>query len=409
MGIASISKPRAAPRIAAISSCVWQEPRVQPAKVDPLGIKTMNISTLKTPAFLVDLPQLRTNAEKMLARAKQQGVKFRPHVKTHKVAQLARIQHGGSVGPITVSTLAEAHVFAKAGFTDITYAVPMAEAKLNEAFELTALGVRLNLLLDGVEGAIAVERFAKVQNIRANVFLKVDCGYHRAGVDPTQDSSVQLAKFLADSPHIDFLGVLTHAGHSYAATSVQEIRSIAAAERDILVSFADKAAKAGAVCREISAGSTPTCSHAENWQDVTEIRPGNYIFFDKFQADIGSCALDDCSVSVLTRVISHHPERNQFLVDAGALALSKDAGATHLGREVGYGAVIGYPDLFVESLSQEHGIIRDRRGDKKNGLKVGSLLKIIPNHSCLSAALFETFHVVENGKLIDKWQPARGW
>src|SRR5436305_424195 len=160
----------------------------------PLSIQhsTFNISlsSLSTPAFLVDRNIVEQNCARMREKARASGVAFRPHVKTHKTIEIGRMQHGGALGPITVSTLAEAEFFADAGFKDITYAVPIAPEKLDRAAALARKIETLNLLLDSTSALQALE----AQKQQFDVFLKVDCGYHRAGVDPDSDASVRLAK-----------------------------------------------------------------------------------------------------------------------------------------------------------------------------------------------------------------------
>src|SRR5881394_3923124 len=170
----------------------------------------MNIAT---PAFLVDRSIVAGNCARMRERARASGVAFRPHAKTHKTVEIARMQHGGGIGPITVSTMAEAEFFAEAGFRDITYAVPIAPEKLPRAAALATRIERLNILLDSFDALQAVERAGTV----FDAFLKVDCGYHRAGVDPNDPDSVRLATAMAQSPAVHFQGLLTHAGHSYHA------------------------------------------------------------------------------------------------------------------------------------------------------------------------------------------------
>ncbi|HKO58351.1 MAG TPA: alanine racemase [Thermoanaerobaculia bacterium] len=355
-----------------------------------------------TPAFIVDRKRLQRNCERMREKAASSGVTFRPHVKTHKVAQIGRMQHGGGFGPITVSTLAEAEHFADAGFRDITYAVPIAPEKLPRAAALAARVERLNILLDSYDALRAVESFGTL----FDVFLKIDCGYHRAGVEIHHPDSLRLALDIARSPMIRFRGLLTHAGHSYNARDLEEVRRIAAQEAAVLTRFRALDAELADVTRSI--GSTPTASIVERFAECDEVRPGNYVFYDAFQATLGSCALDDVAVSVLTTVVGSYPERRALIVDAGALALSKDVGPDHLDPAFGFGIVC---DLDLEplpmkliALSQEHGKIAT-----ETTLPVGTRLRIIPNHSCLTAAMYETYQIVDGQRIVDQWRPARGW
>ena len=132
-------------------------------------------------------------------------------------------------------------------------------------------------------------------------------------------------------------------------------------------------------------------------------------FFDKFQADIGSCKTEDVAATVLTTVASHYPDHNQILIDAGALALSKDPGADHLDNDMVFGGVKNHPHLKIFSMAQEHGLITSNDPLDFEKYPVGSLLRIIPNHSCLTAALFPNYYVVEGDQVIDEWTPMRGW
>jgi D-serine deaminase-like pyridoxal phosphate-dependent protein len=310
---------------------------------------------------------------------------------------------------ITVSTLAEARSYQNSGFQDITYAFPITANKLDEAADLTRNLKIFSILLDQPQTSAAVKAYAREHDISFNVFLKVDCGYHRAGVDPSKTESVGLARNLADSKFIRFKGILTHAGHSYHCHNPEEVIEIAKQERDVMVQFARRLQEDGITCETVSIGSTPTAVHSPGWQGIDEIRPGNYVFFDKFQNDIGSCQTGEVAATVLTTVVAHYPDHNQMLIDAGALALSKDPGADHLGNELAYGGVRGHPALRLFSISQEHGLLTADDPIVFSKFPVGSLLQIIPNHSCLTAALFPEYHVVENNRVIDCWIPMRGW
>jgi hypothetical protein len=232
----------------------------------------------------------------MRAKALASGVAFRPHVKTHKTIEIARMQHGGAIGPITVSTIAEAEFFADAGFRDITYAVPIAPEKLPRAAALAARIERLNILIDSETALRAVEAFHAANGLVFDIFLKVDCGYHRAGVDPNDPDSVRLAIAIANSPAVHFQGLLTHAGHSYNARDVEEIRRIAAEEIESLSRFR---ALIGMDELTRSIGSTPTTAIADTFADTDEVRPGNYVFFDAFQSTLRTCTRDEVAVSVL--------------------------------------------------------------------------------------------------------------
>ena len=357
---------------------------------------------LSTPAFLVDRSIVEQNCAHMRDKARASGVAFRPHAKTHKTVEIARMQHGGAIGPITVSTMVEGEFFADAGFRDITYAVPIAPDKLPRAAALARRVERLNVLIDSFDVLRAVESLGPV----FDAFLKVDCGYHRAGVDPNDPDSVRLAMAMSRSPAIHFQGLLTHAGHSYHARDIDEIRRVAAEETAALTRFRALLDGLGDVARSV--GSTPTAAVVERFVDCDEVRPGNYVFFDAFQAAIGSCRAEDVAVSVLATVIGSYPERHEAIVDAGALALSKDLGPDHIDPQFGYGVVCDLalrplPARLV-ALSQEHGKL-----STSQPLPVGTRVRIVPNHSCLTAAMYDRYHVLEQGRVVAEWRPVRGW
>ncbi len=370
---------------------------------------------LSTPVALVDRDRVEANTTAMSERVARLGARLRPHVKTHKCVEAARLQVRGHFGGLTVSTLAEARFFGEAGFRDVTYAVPIAPARLDEAMAIASKLDELNLLVDHVDTLEALEAVSLSNRVISSAFLKVDCGYHRAGVDPESDDSVMLALRMHDAPHVRFRGILTHAGHSYLGKTPEEIREVGEQERQVMVRFADKLARAGAPPAEVSIGSTPTLSLCESLDGISEARPGNYVFYDRFQAAVGSCTLDDVALSVLVSVTGHYPERNELLIDAGALAFSKDEGPTHIDPDCGFGAILSVGDgrlletFTLASLSQEHGKIRSDAPIPYDQFPVGSKLRIVPNHSCLSAALFDRYHVTRGDDVVDEWRPVRGW
>jgi D-serine deaminase-like pyridoxal phosphate-dependent protein len=372
----------------------------------------MKLSELMTPCALVDLDRLEANAAAMAERAHRLGVRLRPHVKTHKCVEAARVQVEGHFGGIAVSTLAEARGFAAAGFRDITYAVPIAPQKLDEVIDIAARIDRLAVLVDHVATIRAIEEAAISHSTVVPVWLKLDCGLHRAGVEPTGDHAIALARRLARSSQIDFRGVLTHAGQSYRSTNRDQAAAAASEERSVTLAFVERLADEGVEVPEVSIGSTPTMTAAHRLDGVDEIRPGNYLFFDVFQATIGSCELADVAFSVLATVISADPEQRRAVVDAGALALSKDAGPTHVDPDCGFGRIVAVedqhplPGLRLASLSQEHGVVT---GPGTAALRPGTRLRILPNHSCLAAACFDRYDILRDTEVIDEWRPLRGW
>lgn len=349
----------------------------------------------------------------MSLRATKLGVQLRPHIKTHKCIEIARMQTEGHLGAITVSTLAEARAFAAHGFDDITYAVPIDPGKFNEAVELVRQGTKLSLLTDDAEIPARLNDAACKAGVKFDVFLKVDCGYHRCGVDPNGPEALQIPRLIANSSHLRFAGILTHAGHSYNACSREQLLTIAHQERDVMVGCARRLESEGVRVPVITIGSTPTITQIDDLTGIHEVRPGNYIFFDGFQATLGSCSFDDCALTVLASVIHRSRALKKIVIDAGAIALSKDRGPVDLDPASGYGHVLDLEandlGLRIHSVSQEHGQVKvddDRLLDR---LSVGTRVRVLANHSCLTAAQYDCYHVFENGHITDRWQIHRGW
>ena len=373
----------------------------------------MDIETIKTPALLLDIQRVRDNAERISNLAKRNGVRLRPHVKTHKCVEVAKIQTDGHDGAVTVSTLAEARAFGSSGFSDITYAVPIERGKFDDAIDILRGGVKLNLLTADAETSRALDDAAGQAGVTFDVFVKIDCGYHRVGVEPHTKEAIEIPRMIADSRNLNFAGILTHAGHSYNAKSRDEIAAIARHERDVMIEHAERLRAAGIEVPTVSIGSTPSITHVDHLEGIDEIRPGNYIFFDAFQATLGSCGFEDTALTVLTAVTHKDHTRRRLVVDAGAIALSKDRGPVELDPSCGYGRVLDLEGretgLRVASLSQEHGQIEAGEIGTFDSLRVGDRLRILANHSCLTAAQHSHFNVIENGEVVDRWEIRRGW
>jgi D-serine deaminase-like pyridoxal phosphate-dependent protein len=373
----------------------------------------MNLHTIKTPALVLDIERVRRNAEAMSARIRRLGASLRPHVKTHKCVEVARIQTAGHAGGVTVSTLAEARAFAAHGFRDITYAVPVEPGKFEEACELSKGCERLALITDDPATPARLDEAARRAGVTLDLFLKVDCGYHRCGVEPDTPEALDIPRLIQGARALRFAGILTHAGHSYHARSREELMSIARHERDVMVELAARLRRGGVDVPVVSVGSTPTATHYDHLEGVDEARPGNYIFFDAFQATLGSCAFEDCALTVLAAVVHRDRARRRVVLDAGAVALSKDRGPVEFDPSCGYGRVLDLEGnelgLRVVALSQEHGEVSVEDDGLLERLPVGARLRVLANHSCLSAAQHSHYNVLEAGRLVDRWEIQRGW
>jgi D-serine deaminase-like pyridoxal phosphate-dependent protein len=359
---------------------------------------------VETPALLLRRDVMERNLKHMADRAKRLGVALRPHIKTHKCLELGRRQEAYGASGVTVSTLFEAEAFTRGGFSDLTWAFPLDRTHIPHVQRI-AEQTTLRVILDDLETAKAVH------GTGLHVWLKVDCGYHRAGVDPSSRYALDVARELGAERGITFDGILSHSGHAYRTRNKDEAAQIAEQERQVMAWFAELLRKDGLPVRGVSVGSTPAMAAVKDLTGVTEARPGNYIFYDRTMVLIGCCEPRDVAVSVLATVVSHQPGASHFVVDAGALSLSKDLGPTHLGLEPAFGDVKGHPELTVASVSQEHGLIRAAAPAAIEGkFKVGDRIEIIPNHSCLTEAHFDEYIVIEGegDRMIDRWHIERG-
>jgi D-serine deaminase-like pyridoxal phosphate-dependent protein len=375
---------------------------------------------LPTPNFLVHESIIQNNCERMKQRSIEYNLHLRPHVKTHKTIQGVLLQTHSQDRRIVVSTVSEA-IFYSNEINDILYAVPITtEEKLNRILELNSKKNSIvHIEIDSREGFELLKQYCDKVEFKFSVFVSLDCGQHREGLDPNSIKSYELVKEICEYKYCSFAGLYTHGGHSYSSMDLNNTMSIGEIEASTAHTFAmNLKLKYGIETPVVSIGSTPTCSLLLNWDYlkhkyhlVNEIHPGNYIFYDNMMMQMGNCKQEDIAVSVLTSVIGRSSERNTIMVDAGALALSKDLGVKDVRTgEYTYGSVKNEPNMIVTTLTQEMGIIKCLDTDTFNRHALGSQLEILPNHSCLSAALFPYYTVIDSDYQVkDKWIPDRGW
>jgi D-serine deaminase-like pyridoxal phosphate-dependent protein len=376
-----------------------------------------------TPFAVVDVHKVLRNVERLARRAERLGVVLRPHVKTAKSLDVAALLRNGDGAPcpVTVSTLAEAEAFADGGYTDLTYAVGIAPHKLPRVLALSRRGVRLRVLLDSRAQAEAVADAARRAGLAIPAQIEIDCDGHRGGLRAEDPALLDIGRVLHEAGCLD--GVLTHAGESYFATTPEARRRAAERERDAAVTAAGRLRAAGLPVAVVSVGSTPTAHAAEDLTGVTELRAGNYVFFDLVMAGLGVCRLDDLALSVVVTVIGHRPELGRILTDGGWMAMSRDRGTARQARDQGYGLVTGLdgtpvPGLVMTDASQEHGTLTARDGAALPDLPLGTRLRILPNHACATAAQHHGYHVVDSSRphehdgapeAVAYWPRVTGW
>jgi D-serine deaminase-like pyridoxal phosphate-dependent protein len=356
----------------------------------------MMLEDLETPAVVVDLDVLEANVRRMAERARETGVRLRPHGKTHKIPELGRLQLAAGATGISLAKVGEAEVFVAEGFEDVFLAYPIVGAAKARRLLPLADRARLAIGADSIEGAASVGEVFHAAGRRIDVLLKVDCGYHRVGVAP--EKAAETARRLADLPGIALRGVFTHAGHAYHAGSRDEVEAIARAEGKILVGAAEAVRAEGLAVTEVSVGSTPTARVAMAVGGVTECRPGNYVYHDASQVSLGTCAIEDCAMTVIATVISV-PAADRAVLDCGSKTLSSDALRPRPG---GHGWILGRTSR-IESLSEEHGVVRVEPGET---FRVGCKVRVLPNHACVVSNLHDRVVLARGNRVEGEWSVA---
>lgn len=375
-----------------------------------------SIKALTTPALLLKFGRVRRNIARLQSHLNSLGVTLRPHLKTSKCAEVARMVMPTAAGPATVSTLREAEQFAAAGVRDLLYAVGIGPDKLPRVVALRKAGVDLSIILDSLDQARAVVASCQESKTRIPALIEIDADDQRAGLRADDPRVIEIGRVLVQGG-AELRGVMSHSGGSYGQAGADALYTAAEAERSAAVSAAAALRSADLPCSVVSVGSTPTAHFARDLSGVTEVRAGVFVFFDLVMAGLGVCTIDDIAMSVLATVIGHQSAKGWILIDAGWTALSQDRGTAHQALDQGYGLVCDitgapYPDLIVTRVNQEHGILSLRPGSTASlpDIPIGSRVRILPNHACATAAQFDRYHVLdETDRVTDMWQRFSGW
>ncbi len=355
------------------------------------------------PTLVVDKEICLRNIERMAAKARENNMRFRPHFKTHQSAKIGEWYKLFGVEAITVSSVSMAEYFAAAGWSDITIAFPVNILEIQNINRLAA-NIHLNLLVENQE----VAKFL-VQNIKnqTGIYLKIDTGYNRTGILSSRTGTIDtIIDTLSANKKLVFKGFLSHTGHTYQARSTNEIFS---RHYDALLKMKSLKQKYSASFPsvEISLGDTPSCSVCSNFDEVDEIRPGNFVFYDLMMQNLGVCQFEDIAVKMVCPVVAKHLSRNEIVIYGGAVHLSKESIININGKRM-FGRIIIHknetktlldPMNYVSSVSQEHGILKVEQSQFKN-FQIGDLVEIIPVHSCLTANLAKKYLSTEGEEIL---------
>lgn len=379
----------------------------------------MRLDDLSTPCLLVEKARLERNLARMQEGADVNDAALRPHIKTHKSVEIARRQAARGVEAITVAKPGEAEVFVDADFKDVRLAYPVVGREKHERLLDLMEWARISFCVDTPEGAEQASDFYAAHDQTAEVLLEIDVGHGRCGVPWSDErAAVDLARRIEELPGLKLAGILTHAGQAYHGPKEGEepdeaLCRVAAAERDRMLAVAARLREAGVEAAapgtfEISIGSTPTMSQFENAERegfrVTEIRPGNYVFYDAMQTRLGSAHLEDCALTVLTTVVSKQRDAS------GTERLYLDAGKKVMTTDTGYGtgdyglllynasAMRPMPHARIVSLSEEHGWV-EVSGEATFG--VGDRVRLVPNHACVTVSTQDEMHLVDGEDVVE--------
>ncbi len=355
---------------------------------------------LDTPSMLVDETLMEQNISEMQALANSFGAQLRPHIKTHKTPQIALRQISHGARGITCAKLGEAEVMVEAGVEDVLMAYPVVtELKINRLLALMERA-RMIVALDSLDAAEALSAAMSKHDRSLDVYVEVNTGQNRAGLI-AGDDAVKLALDIARMPSLDVIGIMTHEGQTHTLPA-DKIAEGARAAGEKLVATAEAIRRAGLPISEVSVGSTPSSMYTPSVGDITEMRPGTYVFRDTTGFLYGLYGPDRCAARVLATVVSH-PAKDRMIVDAGSKTLALDKSHGH----PGHGYIIGHPGSIIDRLSEEHGVVVIPEDDP--GFTIGQRVEIIPNHICPSVNLLDELNIVRDGQVIDVWPiAARG-
>jgi len=362
----------------------------------------MELIGITSPTLILDRKRCLENIRLMFDKAKRSDVIFRPHFKTHQSAEVGQWFRDAGTEAISVSSVRMAYYFANHGWNDITIAFPVNIREINKVNNLAGK-IRLNILIVNREMISFLEKNLKYP---VGIFLKIDAGYHRTGVPAEDIQEIQATIDQLDGfDQLEFSGFLVHSGHTYKTSSAREILKIHNNTVIKLVNLRDQITH-GKNEVLLSLGDTPACSLVDGFEKIDEIRPGNFVFFDLMQYQLGSCSPDQIAVCLAAPVVAKHSDRDEIIVYGGAVHLSKEF-ITLSSGERSYGSIVqigdqGWGDFekdcYVSGLSQEHGIIHTTK-DLMDSTEIGDLLGIIPVHSCLTANLMKGYLTLEGEEI----------
>lgn len=353
------------------------------------------VEELDTPALVVDLDILEKNLREMSEYCSRHGLSLRPHIKTHKIPDIARMQVRSGAQGITVAKLGEAELMARSGFDDLLIAYPVVgQAKLERLGALSKK-IRVRVSTDSMEVARGISAAARSAGTSVGLLAEMDAGLRRCGVQSV-DELVSLSTGMTGLPHIEFLGFMFFPGQirSSPPDQVPVLQSIDARLKEAQ----DRLHRSGIELRVVSGGSTPTAYQSHEMKTVTEIRPGTYVFNDMNTASIGAVGLDHCALTVHVTVVSL-AVKGRAIVDGGSKTFSSDL--LRGGEGSGFGYLPEHPEVALEAMSEEHGHLNIEAS--RHAFRIGERLRFVPNHVCTTVNMHNEIWGARGDEIVEHW------
>lgn len=368
-----------------------------------------DITQVFTPAFVVDLDIVERNCTKFLQFYNKKNIKLRPHMKTHKTLEIGKLMTGGSKRGIAVSTLKEAEFYADGGFDDIFFASPVILNRIPRLKKLIDRVDQFHVMVDNETG-LKVLLENPLDNRKWSIFVAIDTGYGREGLAWNSQATVDFVRRILQAGNtMELKAFYSHCGNSYESSNETMIAAVASEAVNHMMFAVTRIKEETTWKGDLwGIGSTPTCSKPPDCiEQMREVHPGNYVFNDFMQVNIGSCLMSDVAGKVITSIVSHKKEKNLLLIDCGFTGLTVQSNGE---LPQGFCHIQGHPNLKLIGMTQELGKVTSIEGEldfEKH--PVGSKLTFVPFHSCATAAMYPFYWMHRNGKIVAKYEPCRGF
>lgn len=360
------------------------------------------------PTLLINKDIAKQNIHRMAVKSGLNNVELVPHFKTHQSRLIGSWFKEDTLEMLTVSSVSMAEYFADDGWRHITIAFPVNILEISKIANLAAR-VQLTLLVTSIE---QIKILLKEVEVYLKILIEIDCGSNRSGLDPENNNLISEMIDLLNNNQHHFKGFYSHFGHTYNASSSEEVEQIYYSSMNIMEDLKHRHAYAQPT---ISIGDTPSCSIIKKFENIKSIHAGNFVFYDLTQVKIGSCEEEDIAIALACPVVSKNEQRQEVIIYGGGVHLSKESLYDNELEQVIYGKPVlltddgwsaSIPDSYVRSLSQEHGVVKLTQ-EAYDRLNIGDVIGILPVHSCMTADVMGGY-VDLSGEAVDHFKAQWG-